>query len=142
MPGTSTAKAKEKVVFYVADAIIEITDGRPDKAEVYIKPNGTVQFINKDEKSWRIRLFTREHSHHADVDLFCPVRSAVTVLGPANGECRYEVLDSTTIATGAPESGSGSANGKRNGGGSIALSGSGQKSSSGGGTIKIGPMPK
>ena len=141
MPGSSAAKAKHKVL-YVPDAIITITGGIPDPADVFIKANGTVQFVNKDETNWRVRLFTREHERHADVDLFCPARSSVTVLGPANGECKYEVIESAGVATGPPEV----ETGKRNGGGSITralalTSKSHGGGGGGGGTIRIGPTP-
>jgi hypothetical protein len=137
MPGTSAAKAKHKVQ-YVPDAIIAIVDGQPVPADVFIKPNGTVQFVNTDDMNWRVRLFTREHGGHADVDLFLPVRSSATVIAPDKGECKYEILDGTEVAS----------NGKRNGGGTIVAGGAATASATantsragggGGGTIKIGP---
>ncbi|MBV9885887.1 MAG: hypothetical protein JO119_05005 [Acidobacteria bacterium] len=147
MPGTSATKAKSRVLS-VPDAIITINGGQPSPADVYIKPNGTVQFVNKDDVNWRVRLFTREHGEHADVDLFLPVRSSVTVIAPETGECRYEVLEAGPVATGGADAAN---TGKKNGGGSIAA-GSGATASAntskaaggsggGGGTIRIGPTP-
>src|ERR1700689_5342616 len=104
MPGTSAAKAKNRVL-YVPDAIITITDGLPLPADVSIKPNGTVQFVNTDDVNWRVRLFTREHGEHADVDLFLPVRSSATVIAPEKGESNYEVLKSTNVASNTPDPG-------------------------------------
>jgi hypothetical protein len=134
MPSSSAAKARSKVV-YVPDAIIRIEGGYPTPEDVDIKPNGTVQFVNMDETNWRVRLFTREHDHHADVDLFLPARSSVTVIAPANGECRYEVLDASQIASS-----------RKNGGGAIStgvtsVSNATAKKAGGGGggTIRIGP---
>jgi hypothetical protein len=137
MPGTSAAKAKNKVQ-YVPDAIIAIVEGQPVPPDVNITASGTVQFVNTDDRNWRVRLFTREHGEHADVDLFLPVRSSATVIAPDKGECKYEILDATNVAS----------NGKRNGGGTIAAGGAATASATantsragggGGGTIKIGP---
>jgi hypothetical protein len=144
MPGTSAAKAKHKVL-YVPDAIITITDGQPLPADVSIKPNGTVQFVNTDDVNWRVRLLTREHEEHADVDLFLPVRSSATVIAPDKGECKYEVLDAINVASNRIDAAS---TGKRNGGGAIAAGGgamggatanTSRAGGGGGGTIKIGP---
>src|ERR1700733_10725366 len=121
MPGTSAAKAKNRVL-YVPDAIITITDGLHLTADVSIKPNGTVQFVNTDDVNWRVRLFTREHGEHADVDLFLPVRSSATVIAPEKGECRYEVLDAAELAANKLEAAS---TGKKNGGGAMAAGGAG-----------------
>lgn len=143
MPSGSAAKAKSKVL-YVPDAIITIIGGKPTPEDVNIKPNGTVQFINIDEVNWRLRLFTREHDEHADVDLFLPVRSSVTVIAPETGECRYEVLDASHLAAHKVEGASG---GKRNGGGAISTGGgaggatANSAKGGGGGTIRIGPTP-
>jgi hypothetical protein len=146
MPGTSAAKAKNKVQ-YVPDAIIAIVDGQPVPPDVFIKPNGTVQFVNTDDVSYRVRLFTRDHKGHADVDLFLPVRDSVTVIAPSEGECRYEVLDATTLASRKLDAAT-LTTGKRNGGGTLSTGGgstgvvaaSASKSGGGGGgTIKIGP---
>ncbi len=139
MPGSSSAaKAKSKVL-YVPDAIITITLGQPSPQDVSITAKGTVQFVNTDDANWRVRLFTREHGEHADVDLFLPVRSSATVIAPDKGECRYEVLDATNVAS----------NVKRNGGGGAVAAGGGatpgatantaRAGGGGGGTIKIGP---
>jgi hypothetical protein len=144
MPGTSAAKAKNKVL-YVPDAIVTITDGDPSPDEVNIKPKGTVQFVNTDEVNWRVRLLTRENGEHADVDLFLPARSSCTVIGPDEGECKYEVLEATRLASTKLEA---ATTGKKNGGGTVSTGGgstgvvaaSASKSGGGGGgTIKIGP---
>jgi hypothetical protein len=144
MPSSSAAKAKNKVL-YVPDAIVTIAGGYPAPADVYIKPNGTVQFVNVDEVNWRVRLFTREHGEHADVDLFLPVRSSITVIAPEHGECRYEVLDAAELAANKLEAAS---TGKKNGGGAMAAGGAGtggaaanksKAGGGGGGTIRIGP---
>jgi hypothetical protein len=136
MPGTSAAKAKNKVQ-YVPDAIIAIVEGQPVPPDVSITSSGTVQFVNTDDRNWRVRLFTREHGEHADVDLFLPVRSSATVIAPDKGECKYEILDATNVAS----------NGRRNGGGTIAAgtatasatANTSRAGGGGGGTIKIGP---
>ena len=134
MPSSGAAKGKSKVV-YVPDAIITIEGGYPTPEDVDIKPNGTVQFVNMDDVNWRVRLFTREHDHHADVDLFLPARSSVTVIAPASGECRYEVLEASQLASS-----------KKNGGGAIAtgvapmsIAMAKKAGGGGGGTIRIGP---
>jgi hypothetical protein len=137
MPSTSAAKARSKVI-YVPDAIIRIEAGYPTPEDVDIRPSGTVQFVNMDEVNWRVRLFTREHEHHADVDLFLPVRSSVTVIAPANGECRYKVLEASEVAS----------NRKNGGGGAVSTGGTSVSNATaskskagggGGGTIRIGP---
>jgi hypothetical protein len=159
MPETGAAEGK---IAAVADAVITITDGQPSPEDVYIKPNGTVQFVNKDEANWRVRLFTREHGEHADVDLFLPARSSVTVIAPETGECRYEVLEAATLASNkfavarevvsevVDEVVNEVANvEKRGGGGAIAAGGGSMggatpntaRSGGGGGTIRIGPTP-
>ena|ERR1700742_1208776 len=144
MPGSSAAKAKNKVL-YVADAIIRIIQGQPDPPDVNIKPNGTVQFVNMDDVNWRVRLFTRAHGEHADVDLFLPARSSVTVIAPDTGECKYEVFDVPHIASSKVDAAS---TGKRTGGGTIAAGDGGaggatadasRAGGGGGGTIRIGP---
>jgi hypothetical protein len=144
MPGTSAAKAKNNVQ-YVPDAIITITGGQPAPADVNIKPNGTVQFVNTDDVNWRVRLFTRLHEEHADVDLFVPVRSSVTVIAPEKGECKYIVLEAANVASNKVDAAS---TGKRNGGGTIQVGGAAtggatantaKAGGGGGGTIKIGP---
>jgi hypothetical protein len=143
MPSSSAAKAKSKVQ-YVPDAIITVTGGQPSPEDVDIQPKGTVQFVNKDDVNWRVRLLTRENEEFADVDLFLPVRSSVTVIGPATGECRYEVLPTEAIASSRLEAAN---TGKRNGGGTVAAGGATASATAntsragggGGGTIKIGP---
>jgi hypothetical protein len=144
MPGSSAAKAKNKVL-YVADAVVEIIGGVPDEDVVHIKPRGTVQFVNKDEVNWRVRLLTRENEEHADVDLFLAARSSCTVIGPDEGECKYEVHEVTSLASNKVDAAS---TGKRNGGGAIAAGGGAtggatanatRAGGGGGGTIKIGP---
>jgi hypothetical protein len=153
MADTGTAEGK---VAYVADAFVTVTDeGEPIPKNVYVKANGTVQFANSGDKNWRVRLWTREHEHHADVDLFLPARSGLTVIvdpqAPADGFCEYEILEGrfASNATKAlhveekvggdaiPPSG---ASGGASGGGSNATANT-SRSGGGGGTIRIGPTP-
>jgi uncharacterized membrane protein YgcG len=153
MPSSSAAKAKNKAL-YVPDAIVTITAGHPTPADVYIKPNGTVQFVNVDEVNWRVRLFTREHGEHADVDLFLPVRSSITVIAPESGECKYEVLEAAYLASvkleaamtgkrngggGAVQTGGGATGGGATGGGATGGATANAARGGGGGTIRIGP---
>ena len=149
MPSTGAAKARIKTA-YAVDAVIKIRHGKPKPADVYITRTGTVQFINKDETNWRIRLWTRSDERHADVDLFLPARSAITVIVDPEtpehiGECRYEVLDATFAAKNAKASkakhgGEGAiktgGDGTAGGGGAAANS---APSGTSGGKIRIGP---
>jgi hypothetical protein len=95
MPETGTAEGK---IPYIANEVVTITDGQPDKPEVCIDVDGTVQFVNTDERNWQIRLFTRDREQHPDVDQFLPSRSAITVIVDPEtidgGDCRYEILTS------------------------------------------------
>ncbi len=60
MPGTSAA-AKAKIKFKVpADAIVTVTNGEPEPIVVQVNPRGTVQFVNKDDKDYRLRLWTSD----------------------------------------------------------------------------------
>ena len=148
MPSAATAMAKKRVA-YTADAIIKIRRGNPKPKDVYITRTGTVQFVNKDETNWRVRLWTRSNERHADVDLFLPARSSITVIvdpetPDETGECRYEILGATFAAKAMKRA-------KRGGGGAIATPGgagagggagataNNASAATGGGKIRIGP---
>jgi hypothetical protein len=142
MPGTSAAKAKVKIRV-AADAVVTVTNALPDPSIVQVNPQGTVQFVNKDEVDYRLRLWTREAERHADVDLLLPARGGITVIVDPEikdkGECEYELfptnlVNSTVAKTAAP-----TAKHAAKGGGSAKAASA--KSGSGGGTIKIGSVP-
>lgn len=100
MPGTSAAKAKVKHL--TADATITVIDGYPNPANVDVRPEGTVQFVNEDTRAYRVRLSTRSRSRrHADVDTLLPARSGITVMVDPDikkGSCRYSLLPTTAYA--------------------------------------------
>ena len=147
MPETG---AKESRIAFVADAVITITNGQPFPPDVDIQSNGTVQFVNKDDVNYRIRLFVRDEDKHADVDLFLPARSSITVIAPntEDGECDYEIHDASIIAPnlfdaakrvagGSIPTGDAAAGGAAGGGLSADTAKGG--GGGGGGTIRIGP---
>ena len=147
MPGTSAA-AKAKIKFKVpADAVVTITNGDPEPVEVQVNPRGTVQFVNKDDRDYRLRLWTRDSERHADVDLLLPGRGGITVMVDPEikdrGTCEYEVLE-TDLATSVVKAVAATAKPVRKSGGG-AIKADATKSTSGGGggggTIKIGSTP-
>lgn len=142
MPGTSAA-AKAKIKFKVpADAIVTVTNGEPEPIVVQVNPRGTVQFVNKDDKDYRLRLWTSDSERHADVDLLLPGRGGITVMVDPEikdrGACEYEVLE-TDLATSVVKAVAAAAKPLRKGGGGAIKADSAK--GGGGGTIKIGSTP-
>ena len=133
----SESGAAEGKIPYVTGAVIEITtSGQPVPRDVYITLNGTVQYVNRGDKNRRVRLWTRGRREHADVDLFVPARSAITVIVdpevPEDGECQYEILGGSFASSETELAEAGIQAGNM---GNVTDAASG-------GTIKIGPTPK
>jgi hypothetical protein len=81
----------------VSGAIVTVKNGFPDPKDVYVLRNGTVQFVNHDPVSYRLRIYTHESDIHPDVDILLSGRGGVTLiidpdLGPLGGKCYYELL--------------------------------------------------
>jgi hypothetical protein len=98
----STGAARAKVKHAVADATIKVIGGYPQPADVDVRPEGTVQFVNEDTQAYRVRLWTRDESEkHADVDTLLPARSGITVMVDPEikeGKCRYSLIPTMTYA--------------------------------------------
>ena len=101
MPSTGAARAKMKVA--QVDVTVTVKNGEPSPADVNVRPEGTVQFVNEDTNAYRVRLWTRDGDWHADIDILLPARSGITVMvDPATtneGECYYELFNTSTYAT-------------------------------------------
>jgi hypothetical protein len=75
---------------------VKVENGYPTPKQVFVFRNGTVQFVNHDPVDYKLRLYARDRSIHADVDLLLSGRCGVTVIvdegigGP--GECYYELF--------------------------------------------------
>jgi hypothetical protein len=124
MPETGAVRQKSPVP-------ITIKDRNADPKIVYVEPGGTVRFDNQDDEDYRVRLFTRGHEKHPDVDILVPAfGSATFMVDPEinEGECEYELIE-TNLARLDRKSG------KDDGGGTTETAG-------GDGRIVIGPNPK
>jgi hypothetical protein len=102
MAGEGTGRAEECLL----SVVVTISGGNPDKEDVCVKRNGTVQFLNTDPVGYMVRLWTREHTlagpdatkgEHNDVDLLLPAFGELTILvdeeTPSGGRCVYELFD-------------------------------------------------
>lgn len=80
----------------VPRVIVIVEDGYPTPQQVWVTPEATVQFVNQDPIDYKLRLWTRNEDHHADVDVILPARGSVTVIvdpnTPSGGQCYYELL--------------------------------------------------
>jgi hypothetical protein len=143
MANAGAAKAK----YPPADATVTVTGGYPSPDPVEVNTDGTVQFVNSDNSDYRVRLWTREHDKHADVDILLPARGGTTVIVDPDtklqGECRYELLPTLLLKAIAAKIAAPVAKASRTAGKAAAtakgttaakITGGG----SGGGTIKIG----
>jgi hypothetical protein len=78
------------------DAVVNIKLGMLDKSEIVVSPPfGTVQFVNHDPISYKLRLSVRGRTEHPDVDLFLAGRRDIIVIVDdavlETGECEYEL---------------------------------------------------
>jgi hypothetical protein len=79
-----------------AKVVVTVEDGDPSPQQVWVAPNATVQFVNKDTIDYKVRLWIRTEEDHPDVDVILPARGSVTVIvdpdTPSMGQCYYELL--------------------------------------------------
>jgi hypothetical protein len=90
-------------------ATVTIRDRMAMPDTIFIHPSGAVQFDNKDESDYRLRLWTRRSEKHPDIDILLPGFASVTFLvDPAvkKGECRYQFFE-TNLANLKNEKGPG-----------------------------------
>lgn len=123
MPSTAAAKAKAGSTPAAPPTMIEIKDGLPSMEVAYVNVNGTVQFDNRDNKDYRIRLFSKKSSKHPLINVLLPAVGSVTLMADPRArkkdECKYALLPTDLQH---PASG-------------------GDAASGGGGKIIIGPTP-
>jgi hypothetical protein len=122
--------ADTAVVRQRSPRIITIKNRTADPDVVYVEPEGTVRFDNQDDKDYRVRLFTREHHQHADIDILVPAYGSATFMvdpRTEEGKCDYELIE-TNLARRERKTGEGDG-------------GETPDTAGGGGRIVIGPNP-
>jgi hypothetical protein len=96
MPSTGTAKAKAKSTPAAPPTVIEVTDGLPHEEVSHVNVGGTLQFDNRDNKDYRIRLFVQKRSKHPIIDVLLSAVGSVTLMADPRAkkkdECAYELL--------------------------------------------------
>jgi hypothetical protein len=81
-------------------ATVTIRDRMAMPDTIFINPGGAVQFDNKDESDYRVRLWARRSDKHADVDILLPGFASVTFIvdpGVKKGECRYQFFETNLV---------------------------------------------
>src|SRR5450432_414728 len=93
MPNTGTVRQKKSPA---TPTVISITDGTPHPSLVKVRTDATLQFANKDDKDYRLRLWTRENERRPDISILLPASGSVTFMGDLEtakkGECEYQLF--------------------------------------------------
>jgi hypothetical protein len=89
---------------YLANQVVTVEQGNVDRDTIYVKPRGTVQFVNKDKVDYQVRLFmNQEHfpfdlekPKHTDVDFMLLALGGFTLVVDekiAKGQCKYQLTE-------------------------------------------------